>query len=394
MCTMKKAAISNAEKDFILTCIKNRRRVDGRQAYDFRNAKISFGQDLGHCEVQLGDTRVLCQVSCEIIEPRQNRPTEGGLYFNVELSPMASPLFEPGRQSEFGIEIIRFLEKTVRDSRAIDTESLCIVAGEKVWEIRIDIHVLNHDGNIMDCVTMAAVTALSHFRRPDVSVVGEDVQVHSAADRDPVSLSVHHLPVSVTFAYFDEGKYLLVDPTEREECVMDGSMILSMNIHRELCTAHMSGDMLLVKDQIIRCTQTAIVKVSELTDLIKKALENDRKARASGNKCGFAETQRQQKVTYLKRDVTEVDVSDKVEIPEITLDETEDSKDQAESLVVLGKGTVQVGEGGHNTWLVDDVQGVKPVQQKRKKKKKHAAKKVKDAGSSEEEETVILVPDS
>ena len=30
-------------------------------------------------------------------EPRPNRPTEGQLFINVELSPMASPAFEVGR---------------------------------------------------------------------------------------------------------------------------------------------------------------------------------------------------------------------------------------------------------------------------------------------------------
>ena len=41
--------------------------------------------------------RVLGQVSCEVAQPKPNRPTEGQLFVNVELSPMASPAFEAGR---------------------------------------------------------------------------------------------------------------------------------------------------------------------------------------------------------------------------------------------------------------------------------------------------------
>lgn len=41
--------------------------------------------------------RVLGQVSCEVVEPRSNRPTEGQMFINVELSPMASAAFEGGR---------------------------------------------------------------------------------------------------------------------------------------------------------------------------------------------------------------------------------------------------------------------------------------------------------
>lgn len=41
--------------------------------------------------------RVLGQVSCELVSPKLNRATEGILFFNLELSQMAAPAFEPGR---------------------------------------------------------------------------------------------------------------------------------------------------------------------------------------------------------------------------------------------------------------------------------------------------------
>jgi hypothetical protein len=75
--------------------------------------------------------------------------------------------------------VSRLIEKAMRRSRALDTEGLCIVAGEKVWSIRVDIHFLDHDGNLVDAACIAAITALLHFRRPDVTVVGEDVTIVS-----------------------------------------------------------------------------------------------------------------------------------------------------------------------------------------------------------------------
>ncbi|GCB75669.1 hypothetical protein scyTo_0020935, partial [Scyliorhinus torazame] len=72
-------------------------RLDGRQTYDYRNIKITFGTEYGSCIVELGKTRVLAQVSCELVTPKPSRPTEGIIFFNLELSPMASPAFEPGR---------------------------------------------------------------------------------------------------------------------------------------------------------------------------------------------------------------------------------------------------------------------------------------------------------
>ena len=45
-------------------------------------------------------------------------------------------------------------------------------------------------------------------------------------------------------------KYLLVDPVDREEKVMDGRMVIGMNKHREICTLQITGQMLLMKDQV------------------------------------------------------------------------------------------------------------------------------------------------
>ena len=47
----------------------------------------------------------------------------------------------------------------------------------QVWQIRVDVHLLNHDGNLMDAASIAAIAALCHFRRPDVGIQGEEVTV-------------------------------------------------------------------------------------------------------------------------------------------------------------------------------------------------------------------------
>jgi exosome complex RNA-binding protein Rrp42 (RNase PH superfamily) len=46
-----------------------------------------------------------------------------------------------------------------------------------VWSIRVDVHFLDHDGNIIDAACIAAISALAHFRRPDTTVIGEEVTI-------------------------------------------------------------------------------------------------------------------------------------------------------------------------------------------------------------------------
>ncbi|XP_043726960.1 exosome complex component RRP45 [Cervus elaphus] len=347
---MKETPLSNCERRFLLRAIEEKKRLDGRQTYDYRNIKISFGTDYGCCIVELGKTRVLGQVSCELVSPKLNRATEGILFFNLELSQMAAPAFEPGRQSDLLVKLNRLLERCLRNSKCIDTESLCVVAGEKVWQIRVDLHLLNHDGNIIDAASIAAIVALCHFRRPDVSVQGDEVTLYTLEERDPVPLSIHHMPICVSFAFFQQGTYLLVDPSEREERVMDGLLVIAMNKHREICTIQSSGGIMLLKDQVLRCSKIAGVKVAEITELIQKALENDQKVRKEGGKFGFAESMANQRITAFKMEKAPIDTSDVEEKAEEIISEAEPPSEVVSKPVLWTPGTAQIGEGIENSW--------------------------------------------
>ncbi|XP_016057026.1 PREDICTED: exosome complex component RRP45 [Miniopterus natalensis] len=406
---MKETPLSNCERRFLLRAIEERKRLDGRQTYDYRNIKITFGTDYGCCIVELGKTRVLGQVSCELVSPKLNRATEGILFFNLELSQMAAPAFEPGRQSDLLVKLNRLLERCLRNSKCIDTESLCVVAGEKVWQIRVDLHLLNHDGNIIDAASIAAIVALCHFRRPDVSVQGEEVTLYTAEERDPVPLSIHHMPICVSFAFFQQGTFLLVDPSEREERVMDGLLVIAVNKHREICTIQSSGGIMLLNEQVLRCSKIAGVKVAEITELIQKALENDQKVRKEGGKFGFAESIAKQRITAFKMEKAPVDTSDVEEKAEEIIAEAEPPPEVVSKPVLWTPGTAQIGEGVENSWgdledseEEDEEEGSSSGATGLHSAEAGATPEVSTVGSqdapivlsdSEEEEMIILEPD-
>lgn len=319
---------------------------------------------------------------------------------------MASPAFESGRMTEFGTELNRFMERCYVESRAIDVESLCIVAGEKVWSIRVDVHVLDNGGNIADCASIATITALAHFRRPDVSVVGEDVTIHSPEDRDPVPLSILHMPVCITFGFFDEGQLLLVDPTDKEEVVMNGRMIMAMNIHREICGAVMGGGVSLESEQILRCSKIASVKVTEIVALIQEALEEDSKQRALG-KTGLLESDTTPSIiTVTSADESEVDISEAVEkVTERQYNETTTIEENSWGAQLKGPGTAQIGEGGVDSWIVldetdEEMEESEIISEKRNNESPTPVSQQKNGGKvvhfiggsddSEEENVVIL----
>lgn len=73
-----------------------------------------------------------------------------------------------------------------------------------MWKIKVDLSVLNMDGNTLGCCSIATLAALMHFRYPDVVSTGEKVVVYSSSERDPIPLSLHHHPVITSFAIFEK----------------------------------------------------------------------------------------------------------------------------------------------------------------------------------------------
>lgn len=266
---MREVPLSLTEYNFVLKALSENLRLDKRQVYDVRDTKVEFFQTRGGCIASLGDTKVSAQCSAELVKPKDTRPNEGALRINLELSPMAAQHFEPNKQTDFGVELNRLLEKNIKQSQCLDLESLCIRAGEKVWQVRVDLNALNHDGNILDCANFAVICALSHYRIPEVEVVGDQIRIFTSEERSPMPLSILHIPLTTTFAFFDQGKYLLVDPTDIEERCMDGKLVIGMNRHQEICTMQLSGNILLLKDQIKRCVNIAGSKVTQLTEYIQ-----------------------------------------------------------------------------------------------------------------------------
>ncbi|KAH0555462.1 exosome complex component rrp45 [Cotesia glomerata] len=229
---MKEVLITKCEKKFINTALDENIRLDGRKLNEARKLKLHFGSSWGSCLASLGQTRVIANVSCDIQQPKLSRPNEGLLYINVELNPLAAAHFEAGRQSEVGVALTRQLERCFKDSRCLDMESLCIVADKKVWNIRVDINVINHDGNLVDCASIATLAALSHFHRPDVTSTGDDVIIHSFAEKDPLPLTLFHQPVCVSFSTFENGKTIM-DPTYIEERLGVTQLTMGLNAYHE-----------------------------------------------------------------------------------------------------------------------------------------------------------------
>ncbi|KAM0476735.1 hypothetical protein ACHAPX_006157 [Trichoderma viride] len=279
----REAEPSLSERTFTLQAISEGLRLDSRKLDQFRPLELSFGDEYGVADVKLGKTRVLAKVSAEVTVPFSDRPFDGIFQITSELGPMVAPSFEVSRPTEIEVLLARLLEKTVRRSGALDTESLCLIAGQKCWSVRVDLHILSADGNLIDSSCLAVVAALRHFRRPDTSIEGETLTIYTAAEREPVPLSWLHSPFCTTFDFFGEdGEIVLVDTTWLEEQLRVASVTFSLNKHGEICQISKLGGKAVEATLIIQCAQTALAKSKELTDLVDARLAEDAKRRDKG----------------------------------------------------------------------------------------------------------------
>ena len=175
-------------------------------------------------------------------------------------------------EEQFGSGIQRILEKTFKNGRSVDLESLCVITGQRVWNVRVDVHVLEDDGNVIDASLLATLAALTDFRRPDVQVSAEhEVTIFSSFERHPVPLSLHHFPLSVSFGIFrdsNDNHVALADTTNLESLAQDSSITFVMNRQSEI--VHMSkpggnsisSDFLL--EEILPMAKTLSIKLSDL----------------------------------------------------------------------------------------------------------------------------------
>jgi exosome complex component RRP45 len=210
---------------------------------------------------------------------------------------MVSPAIEPNRSSETEVLLSRLLEKTIRRSGALDTESLCLQAGRRVWSVRADVHVLSHDGNLVDAACLGVVAALRHFRKPDAAVEGEELTVFTPAEREPVPLGWLHSPLCVTFSYFSVASRgggggesggapttmaAILDATWLEEQVRVSSLTVSLNKHGEVCQAIKPGGEPVDAVELLRCAGVALQRAREMTDLLEGWLAEDARRRDGG----------------------------------------------------------------------------------------------------------------
>lgn len=156
----------------------NDQRLDSRDQFEGRDVEIEVGilaNAEGSARVRMGDTIVLAGVKFQTMTPYPDRPNEGGLMCMAEVRPVSGRQHEAGPPSAESIELSRVVDRGIRESGCIDTSDLCIIPGEKAWQVILDLFAVSDDGNLFDAFALAGITALRNATIPQEKFeLGED----------------------------------------------------------------------------------------------------------------------------------------------------------------------------------------------------------------------------
>ncbi|MFX1520332.1 MAG: exosome complex protein Rrp42 [Promethearchaeota archaeon] len=254
--------LSEIEQSYIEKLVNNGTRIDERSLGSFRDVSIKTNiieKANGSADVTLGNTRVVVGVKLELGTPFPDTPHQGVVTVNAELAPIASPFFESGPPTEEGIELARVVDRGIRQSNAVDTEKLCILDGEKVWIVFVDIYALDHDGNLIDASALAAISALLTAKIPKVEVT-EEKEIRLLEETIP--LPVVDRPVAVTLAKLNGT--MIVDPCLKEEFAMNGRITFTFTADGNLCALQKGGIGTFEPSEILNAFETARNIASQL----------------------------------------------------------------------------------------------------------------------------------
>ncbi|UNQ72518.1 exosome complex protein Rrp42 [Infirmifilum sp. NZ] len=253
------------KKELLVASLRKGVRLDGRKPEEIRQLSLENGvitKAEGSSIARLGDTKVIAGVKLSIGNPFSDTPDEGVLIVNAELSPLASPLFEPGPPGEEDIELARVIDRGLRSAGVIELSKLAIIPGSKVWSVFIDIYPLDHAGNILDAAGLAAMSALLNAKIPKTNVENGRISILD----EKIPLPVKSRVVFVTVAKI--GEYLVVDPSLEEEIASDTKITFSITEDGKICAIQKSGEGSLKPSELLKARDLALEAAKKLFPLL------------------------------------------------------------------------------------------------------------------------------
>lgn len=243
---------------YVKDLITKGQRLDGRNAMQLRPIEVKvnpYENQEGAAWVKIGDTQVFAAVKIDLATPFSDRPDEGVLAVGAEFSPIAHPSFFSGPPDEKSIELARVVDRGIRAANVIDLKKLYLEEG-KVLGVFIDIHVLDHSGNLIDAAALGAMIALANARLPKY----ENGKLNHEERQG--KLPIQNKVVTTTFEKIKGN--LILDANIDEEHASEGRLTFGASEDGFICAAQKSGQGAFTAAEISQLIDECLEKKNEL----------------------------------------------------------------------------------------------------------------------------------
>ncbi|CAD5211972.1 unnamed protein product [Bursaphelenchus okinawaensis] len=250
--------LADQERLFIEESLSKGVRLDGRKINEQRKLNIEPVAD-GKCiSASLGNTRIDVVIKIKPVAARTvGRPTSGFLFFDVRKT-VTSRYGQPIKTRDPPKELDRvqpILNRLYRDAKAIELDALCIEVFHCVYEVRVQVNVVQEDGNLIDCATAAVAAALGIVKRRAVEYDPNSGLIRFLSKQESVAsnIPINFLALTTTFTFFKTDSEPIVDATLKEYKVAGFQITVGVNHRDEVIALFSTGGSLSLElmDQLL-----------------------------------------------------------------------------------------------------------------------------------------------
>lgn len=259
------------ERNHLIDLLKKGKRMDSRDFWERRSIQIIpnvIKKAEGSAMVKWGDTVILAGVKTTLGSPFPDTPNDGVITVNLELSPISSPSHESGPPSPMAIEMARVVDRGIRESKVIPMKDpkLCVIPGEKVWILFVDIYIIDDGGNLIDASALAAMAALANTRLKKVQIDQEMASVTLLEETEP--LPRNGCVSSLTFAKIND--FIVYDPNLYEDRGKSARFSIAITNKGIVCSMQKGEAGVFTEDEIKKIIDHSTNSVKELNDLVEQ----------------------------------------------------------------------------------------------------------------------------
>jgi len=247
------------------------KRIDDRALDEPRPLVIDTGvipHANGSARARLGDTEIVSGIKVQPDRPFPDMGDKGIFICTAEILPLAHPSAETGPPQPDVIELARVVDRGIRESGMIDLSQFVLEKDKSVIGLFADCVVTDHDGNLFDACSYAAVAAIITSTVPKWEMK-DDKPTLIEDQESPTPITT--IPVSVTMGRI--GEFIIVDPNLDEWECLDARITITTNSDGNIVALQKGGADGYSVEQLIKCSELSIVSGKKIREIIKQATE-------------------------------------------------------------------------------------------------------------------------